>query len=575
MAGSRASASRRTGRSSRPPERFGARAAAGGAQFTWRAWPTFEALTLEGAPGLRVRVGQLDERLGSAMAGVPGHGHDEPAGHHRDGRALAAGEPDRGAVADRAVRRARRVCRPAQRRPPRRASPDGHGDAPVAWRRPGPDRRARPRRRAAADGARRRSSRRGSPRPPCRAFNVAGPLAEIGLRIHPVVSGEAYLAAGAAAAVVPGRPAPAGAAHGPVLRVRPRQRRPAPRRARLGTRLGLDLALLAVAGLGLWQLRHYGAPLTRSVQGSLGIDPLLVATPAIGFLAGAILALRVIPLVADPDRTRHGPRARPRLVARGAAARPTAAALHPRGVAADAGDGDGRVRDHLHVDVVGVAARSGELPGGRRRARGTRTRGRRAAALGAGPRVRRGAGPDRAHAHRTRAGADRRERCRRRDRRARCDDGGVRGRPATRSRRPRRSPSCCRRWPRNGRRSQAVPLPGEPRALHVDVGLAIDALQQPEIDEVTGELEMGPVDPALFADTPAITTSVVVRDAAGHLHRFGGDLATLGGSPHRLGVPLGDADGRRRSRPSATRWICSRSTSSSSCPKDARRPRRP
>ena len=66
----------------------------------------------------------------------------------------------------------------------------------------------------------------------------------------------------------------------------------------LGTRLGLDLALLAVAGLGLWQLRHYGAPLTRSVQGSLGIDPLLVATPAIGFLAGAILALRVIPILA-------------------------------------------------------------------------------------------------------------------------------------------------------------------------------------------------------------------------------------------------------------------------------------
>ena len=130
-----------------------------------------------------------------------------------------------------------------------------------------------------------------------RAFNVAGPLTEIGLQIHPVVSGESYLAAGVAAAaclvalLLPALPTVRSFAsvHGSVTRAETRS---------LGTRLGLDLALLAVAGLGLWQLRHYGAPLTRSVQGSLGIDPLLVATPAIGFVAGAILALRVIPILA-------------------------------------------------------------------------------------------------------------------------------------------------------------------------------------------------------------------------------------------------------------------------------------
>ncbi|HYM83154.1 MAG TPA: hypothetical protein VEY67_03260, partial [Candidatus Dormibacteraeota bacterium] len=45
----------------------------------------------------------------------------------------------------------------------------------------------------------------------------------------------------------------------------------------LPQRLGLDLVLLALAGLGLWQLGAYGAPLTRGLRGTLGIDPLLVA----------------------------------------------------------------------------------------------------------------------------------------------------------------------------------------------------------------------------------------------------------------------------------------------------------
>src|SRR5262249_26461247 len=50
--------------------------------------------------------------------------------------------------------------------------------------------------------------------------------------------------------------------------------------------------------VGLWQLRLYGSPLTRTVQGSLGLDPLLVAAPAIGILAGSVLALRIVPLLA-------------------------------------------------------------------------------------------------------------------------------------------------------------------------------------------------------------------------------------------------------------------------------------
>ena len=63
----------------------------------------------------------------------------------------------------------------------------------------------------------------------------------------------------------------------------------------LARRLGLDLALVVVAGIALWQLRQYGAPLTRNARGLLGIDPLLVAAPAIGLLAGAVLATRILP----------------------------------------------------------------------------------------------------------------------------------------------------------------------------------------------------------------------------------------------------------------------------------------
>jgi hypothetical protein len=70
-------------------------------------------------------------------------------------------------------------------------------------------------------------------------------------------------------------------------------------RTTLPQRLGLDLALVAVAGVALWQLRLYGAPLTRNARGTLGLDPLLVAAPAIGLVGGAVLALRIVPRVAE------------------------------------------------------------------------------------------------------------------------------------------------------------------------------------------------------------------------------------------------------------------------------------
>jgi hypothetical protein len=129
-----------------------------------------------------------------------------------------------------------------------------------------------------------------------RGLNAFGPLASIGLTIDPQVTLLSRLVAAAAGlAAIAGLTLPALRAG----RVFMEQRRSRGRQLRLGAaqRAGLDIALLVVAGIGLWQLQRYGAPLTRSVQGQLGIDPLLVAAPALGLLAGSVLALRIVPLV--------------------------------------------------------------------------------------------------------------------------------------------------------------------------------------------------------------------------------------------------------------------------------------
>jgi hypothetical protein len=129
-------------------------------------------------------------------------------------------------------------------------------------------------------------------------LNVAGPLADAGIRIDPTVSGTAVLATAlAGAAAVVGLVAPAFGAGRGLAAVRQTISRQGNRT--LAQRLGIDLALVALAGIGLWQLRQYGAPITQNVRGTIGLDPLLVAAPAIGLLAGSILALRIVPLAAE------------------------------------------------------------------------------------------------------------------------------------------------------------------------------------------------------------------------------------------------------------------------------------
>ncbi|MDX3094598.1 ABC transporter permease [Streptomyces sp. ME19-03-3] len=73
-----------------------------------------------------------------------------------------------------------------------------------------------------------------------------------------------------------------------------RRRRALPAAAQAGA----DAALVLVAGLAWWQLsrrRTGGGALSTDTSGQLGLDPVLVGAPALCLLAGAVLALRLLP----------------------------------------------------------------------------------------------------------------------------------------------------------------------------------------------------------------------------------------------------------------------------------------
>ncbi|MFF3464434.1 FtsX-like permease family protein [Streptomyces sp. NPDC002619] len=64
-------------------------------------------------------------------------------------------------------------------------------------------------------------------------------------------------------------------------------------------RAGADVGLLVVAGVAYWQLnRQTSGAVGANRSGTLGIDPLLVAAPALALLAGTVLTLRLLPPVA-------------------------------------------------------------------------------------------------------------------------------------------------------------------------------------------------------------------------------------------------------------------------------------
>jgi len=73
------------------------------------------------------------------------------------------------------------------------------------------------------------------------------------------------------------------------------------RQDRRGTlaRSGADVAVVVLAGLGVWQLRSYRSPvLTSTDPEQLGrVDVVLVTAPALLLLAGALIALRLLPVL--------------------------------------------------------------------------------------------------------------------------------------------------------------------------------------------------------------------------------------------------------------------------------------
>ncbi len=129
-----------------------------------------------------------------------------------------------------------------------------------------------------------------------RILNTVGPLAEIGLEIDPTVAPEAFVLAGVAgglALIAMSLPAYRSARE---FKDTKKAQRQATQTA--GQRFGIDLALLALAFVVFWQLETIGEQIAARVGGQFGVDPLLVVAPALGLLAGAVLALRVVPLLA-------------------------------------------------------------------------------------------------------------------------------------------------------------------------------------------------------------------------------------------------------------------------------------
>ncbi|MFJ3333596.1 FtsX-like permease family protein [Streptomyces sp. NPDC086766] len=140
---------------------------------------------------------------------------------------------------------------------------------------------------------------------------LSGPLARllarwssldgIGLRLGSAPAGMVWLVSGgvalacAAAVVAPSLAASAGT---PV-----RLRRVRGVTSAAPVRAGADVGLLLVAGVAYWQLRRQtggtgGGVLSRDRGGELGVDPLLVAAPALALLAGTVLTLRLLPFAA-------------------------------------------------------------------------------------------------------------------------------------------------------------------------------------------------------------------------------------------------------------------------------------
>ena len=371
-------------------------------------------------------------------------------------------------------------------------------------------------------------------------LNVTGPLADVALTIDPSVSVDAFVAAAVGAGIclaaltLPAlRARSITGVHGDVARAETRG---------LAQRLGLDVALLAVAVVGLWQLRVYGAPLTRSVRGVLGLDPLLIAAPAIGLLAGAIIALRLVPLLARLiERLARGRRGLvPSLGARQLARRPLrysrSAMLLVLAMA---------------MGVFAVAyARTWSA---RSRTRPASRSGRTCASSPGGA----AAAPPRASldgVYATLPGVTAR---------MAVDRQTLSGLRTSRSGKllsidADRAPGVVQMRPDlsdrpieglmapliAGRPSvEAVRLPDGARQLRFTLTAAIGRLEHVTFDDETGEQKTSPATLAEIAGWRAFAVSVVIRDARGVFARVEGGSATIDPGPHEVVVSLAPSAG--------------------------------
>ncbi|MFI0896809.1 FtsX-like permease family protein [Streptomyces sp. NPDC020983] len=131
--------------------------------------------------------------------------------------------------------------------------------------------------------------------PLTRLMAGTGAMARTGVTLGGTGAAGAWLVAGAAALAC------ALAVVLPALRSTPGTRTGRRRGVPGVLQAGADVALLAVAGVAYWQLQRRasgGGALSADRSGGLGVDPVLVAAPALCLLAGTVLVLRLLPLLA-------------------------------------------------------------------------------------------------------------------------------------------------------------------------------------------------------------------------------------------------------------------------------------
>ncbi len=123
-----------------------------------------------------------------------------------------------------------------------------------------------------------------------------GPVAVTGLDLQPAISRSAVIGSVAVGVLV------VAVVTWPAVRsargfARAQAERARPEGPLFLQRTGLDIAVIALALLGLWRLRGSAAA-TSDLAGRLGTDPVLVLAPTLGVIAASLVTLRLIALVA-------------------------------------------------------------------------------------------------------------------------------------------------------------------------------------------------------------------------------------------------------------------------------------